>query len=191
MIDKAGFGISDMVKIQRQRFLPLPDYVGSTAAQTVFNVMGQLLSLDYSRLLMEQPDVDLATVLLLDLVQKGQSLSAEQRRYLRQRGLIEGRGARSTISAGVAAATGRETEYVDASGLDGAHFRALVLKLLAMGPQPRAKINRLLLEKLPATIVGDVQRRAYVKNLLQELVRRGEIENIGGATQAARWALVR
>ena len=60
-----------------------------------------------------------------------------------------------------------------------------------MGPQPRAKINRLLLEKLPATIVGDVQRRAYVKNLLQELVRRGEIENIGGATQAARWALVR
>ena len=191
MIDKAGFGISDMVKIQRQRFLPLPDYVGSTAVHTVFNVMGQSLSLDYSRLLMARADVDLATVLLLDLVQKGRALSSEQRRHLRQQGLVEGRGARSTISAGVAAATGRETEYVDAAGLDGLHFRRLVLKLLEMGPQPRAKINRLLLDKLPAIIAGDTQRRAYVKYLLQDMVRRGEIENVGGATRSAVWALVK
>ncbi|HSW05460.1 ATP-binding protein [Aquabacterium sp.] len=190
MIDKAGFGISDMVRIQRERYLPLPDYVGSTAARTVFNVLGQSLSLDYSRLLMQQSDIDLATVLLLDHLQKGHDLTAEQRRQLRLRGLIEGRGARTTISAGVATATDRETEYVDASGLDTAHFRALVLKLLALGPQPRAKINRLLLDKLPATVVGDTRRRAYVKALLQELTRRGEIQNVGGATKAARWALV-
>lgn len=179
-----------MVRIQRQRFLPLPDYEGSDALQTVFNVQGQALSLDYSRLLMAQPDLDLATVLLLDMLQKGQALSPEQRRQLRQRGLVEGRGARTTISAGVAAATGREAEYVDASGLDSEHFRALVLKLLALGPQPRAKINRLLLDKLPAAIVGDTRRRAYVKVLLQEMVRRRDIENVGGATKAARWALV-
>ena len=191
MIDKAGFGISDMVQIQRRRFLPLPDYAGSDATQTVFNVLGQALSLDYSRLLMEQPDLDLATVLLLDLLQKGHALSVEQRRSLRQRGLAEGRGDRTTISAGVAAATGREAEYVDASGLDSAHFRALVARLLALGPQPRAKINRLLLDKLPAVIVGDTRRRAYVKALLQDMVRRGEIANVGGATKAARWALVR
>lgn len=191
MIDKAGFGISDMVQIQRRRFLPLPDYAGSDATQTVFNVLGQALSLDYSRLLMAQPDLDLATVLLLDLLQKGHVLSVEQRRSLRQRGLAEGRGDRTTISAGVAAATGREAEYVDASGLDSAHFRALVGRLLALGPQPRAKINRLLLDKLPALIVGDARRRAYVKALLQDMVRRSEIENVGGATKAARWALVR
>lgn len=191
MIDKAGFGISDMVRIQRERFLPLPDYQGSTAAMTVFNVMGQTLSLDYSRLLMEQPDLDLATVLLLDLLQKRHALTADQRQHLRSRGLIEGRGARTTISAGVAAATGRQTEYVDASGLDGDHYRALVRKLLAMGPQPRPAINRLLLDKLPASIVGDARRRAYVKNLLQEMVRDGEIENVGGATNAALWALAK
>lgn len=189
MIDKAGFGISNMVRIQRERFLPLPDYRGSTAATTVFNVMGQTLSLDYSRLLMEQPELDLATVLLLDLLQKGHALGAEQRQHLRSRGLIEGRGVRATISAGVAAATGRETEYVDASGLDGAHYRALVRKLLAMGPQPRPVINRLLLGKLPASIAGDSRRSAYVKNLLQEMARDGEIVNVGGPTNAARWAL--
>jgi ATP-dependent DNA helicase RecG len=191
MIDKAGFGISDMVRIQRERFLPLPDYEGSTAAKTVFNVMGQSLSQDYSRLLMEQPDIDLATVLLLDHLQKGQTLSPQQRRELRLRGLAEGRGTRTTISAGVATATGREPEYVASTGLDNQHFRALVTKLLALGPQPRAKINRLLLDKLPANIVGDDRRRALVKSLLQDLARRGEIENVGGATKAARWALVR
>jgi ATP-dependent DNA helicase RecG len=189
MIDKAGFGIADMVKIQRKRFLPLPDYEGSTGAQTVFNVMGQTLSLDYSRLLMEQPELDLATVLLLDMLQKGHPLSTEQRRDLRQRGLAEGRGARTTVSAGVAAAIGREAEYVDTTGLDGQHFRALVLKLLALGPQPRASINRLLLGKLPTNIAGEKRRREYIKALLQEMARRGEIENIGGPTQAARWAL--
>lgn len=191
MIDKAGFGISDMVRIQRRRFLPLPDYVGSDAGSTVFNVMGQSLSLDYSRLLMEQPNLDLGTVLLLDLLQKGHALSSEQRRELRQLGLAEGRGARTTISAGVAAAIGREPEYVDTSGLDTEHFRALVLKLLALGPQPRPKINRLLLDKLPANIVGRERRLGFIKALLQDMARRDEIENIGGATRAARWALKR
>ena len=191
MIDKAGFGISDMVRIQRQRFLPLPDYAGSNESETIFNVMGQSLSLDYSRLLMEQPDLDLATVLLLDLLQKGHPLSAEQRHALRLRGLVEGRGQRTTISAGVAAALGRETEYVDASGLDNQHFRALVLKLLALGPQPRSKVNQLLLDKLPANIVGVAKRREFIKSLLQDMARRREIENVGGATRAARWALIR
>lgn len=189
MIDKAGFGISDMVRIQRERFLPLPDYQGSTASRTVFNVMGQSLSQDYSRLLMERPDIDLADVLLLDLLQKNLPLTSDQRRYLRDRGLIEGRGARVTISAGVAAATGREAEYVEASGLNDMHFRALVLKLLSTGPQPRTTINRLLLDKLPATIMGNGARRRYVTNLLREMARRGTIENVGGATKAARWAL--
>ncbi len=191
MIDKAGFGISDMVKIQRERFLPLPDYEGSDATTTVFNVMGQTLSLDYSRLLMREPDIDLATVLLLDLLQKGHPLTREQRQQLRQLKLVEGRGARTTISAGVAAATGQEAEYVHAAGLDSHHYRGLVLKMLGMGPQPRAAINRLLLAKLPDTIVGEDRRRAYIKELLQDMQKRNEIENVGGPTKAARWALRR
>ena len=190
MIDKGGFGISDMLRIQRKRFLPLPDYAGSGATQTVFNVLGQSLSEGYSRLLMERQDLDLAEVLLLDGLQKGHELSAEQRKALRLRGLIEGRGGRVTISARVAKATGREPEVVDAAGLDIEHFRALVLKLLSLGPQPRLKINRLLMDKLPATIVGDDKRKAFIKQLLQEMVRRQDIENIGGPTRAARWALL-
>jgi ATP-dependent DNA helicase RecG len=191
MIDKAGFGIAEMVKIQRARFLPLPDYAGSDGGQTVFNVMGRSLSVDYSRLLMTRSDLDLADVLLLDRLQKKHTLTAEQRRALRRRGLAEGRGERLTISAGVARAVGQEAEYVDAAGLGNEYLRALVLKLLALGPQPRAEINRLLLPKLPNTLAGDERRLTHVKMLLQDMVQRGEIENIGGATRAARWALRR
>ena len=191
MIDRGGFGIRDMLLIQRRRFLPLPDYEGSDALQTVFNVHGRSLSLDYSRLLMERPDLDFADVLLLDRVQKGLTLNAEQRRRLRGRGLIEGRGDRITVSAGVAAATGREAEYVSEAGLDAQHYRALILKLLALGPQPRSAINRLLLDKLPASVQGDHQRRGLIKSLLQGMAQRGEIENVGGSTRAARWSLKR
>ena len=191
MIDKGGFGIRDMLQIQRKRFLPLPDYQGSTSAQTVFNVLGRSLNEDYSRLLMEREDLDLAEVLLLDHLQKGLTLSPPQRKVLRLRGLIEGRGQRVMISARVASATGKEPEYVDAAGLEVEHFRALVLKLLKLGPQPRAKINRLLMDKLPTTIVDDARRKAFIKNLLQDMVRRRDIENVGGLTNAARWARVR
>lgn len=191
MIDKGGFGIRDMLDIQRRRFLPLPDYQGSSAAQTVFNVLGQTVNEDYSRLLMERTDLDLAEVLLLDHLQKGHDLSAAQRKVLRGRGLIEGRGQRTTISAHVAVATGREPEYVQASGLDTEHFRALVLKLLSMGPQPRVKVDQLLIGILPTTIIGEARRKAFVKYLLQDMARRGDIENVGGATQAARWAVRR
>ena len=91
----------------------------------------------------------------------------------------------------MASAIGREAEYVNAKGLDNQHFRALVLQLLALGPQPRVKINRLLLPKLPASIVGEQRRRDHIKGLLQDRVREGDIENIGGATRAARWALTK
>ena len=79
---------------------------------------------------------------------------------------------------------------MDASGVDIDYFRAMVVKLLALGPQPRAKINSLLLSKVPTAIAGEARRKAFIKQLLQEMARRGEIENIGGPTRAARWALV-
>ena len=36
MIDKGGYGIGDMVRSQRKRYLPLPDFEGSTRAEKVF-----------------------------------------------------------------------------------------------------------------------------------------------------------
>ncbi len=70
MIDKVGFGIHDMVQAQRRRFLPLPDYEGSSPLRTVFNVYGQEIDENYSHWLMERTDLSIEHVLWLDRLQK-------------------------------------------------------------------------------------------------------------------------
>ena len=189
MIDKVGFGIHDMVQAQRRRFLPLPDYEGSSAVRTVFNVYGQEIDENYSHWLMERTDLPIEHVLWLDRLQKKHKLDAAQVAELRRAGLVEGRSPKLHISARMAVAMGQEVEYLNHKGLDSKHSRGLVLELLAFGPQPRAKINAMLLPKLPASIATGSSQRTYIKNLLQDMVREQLIENAGGATQAALWRL--
>ena len=189
MIDKVGFGIHDMVQAQRRRFLPLPDYEGSSAVRTVFNVYGQEIDENYSHWLMERTDLPIEHVLWLDRLQKKHKLDAAQVAELRRAGLVEGRSPKLHISARMAVAMGQEVEYLNHKGLDSKHYRGLVLELLAFGPQPRAKINAMLLPKLPASIATGSSQRTYIKNLLQDMVREQLIENAGGATQAALWRL--
>lgn len=187
MIDKVGFGIHDMVQAQRRRFLPLPDYEGSSSLRTVFNVYGQEIDPNYTQWLMERTDLSIEHVLWLDRVQKKRKLDTAQVTELRQAGLIEGRSPRLYISARLAVALGQEVEYVNSKGLNAKHYQALVLDLLALGPQRRSKINAMLLPKLPASITSDHSRKVYIKNLLQDMVRARLIENAGGATKAALW----
>ena len=189
MIDKVGFGIHDMVQAQRRRFLPLPDYEGSSAVRTVFNVYGQEIDANYTHWLMERTDLPIERVLWLDRLQKKHKLDAAQVAELRRAGLVEGRSPKLHISARMAVAMGQEVEYLNHKGLDSKHYRGLVLELLAFGPQPRAKINAMLLPKLPASIATGSSQRTYIKNLLQDMVREQLIENAGGATQAALWRL--
>ena len=58
-----------------------------------------------------------------------------------------------------------------------------------LGPQPRAKIDGLLLPKLQLWIPELVRRKEYVRTILKEMSKEGRIQNIGGQTKAARWAL--
>lgn len=191
MIDTGGMGIASMFGEQRRRFLPLPDYEGSDGAHTQLKVYGQVLDENYGRVLMERADLAIEEVVWLDRVQKHLPVAPEHLRELRARKLVEGRGQRVTISATLAAATGQEVDYVNAAGLETDHFRALVRKLLEMGPQPRRKIDLLLLDKLPQSIDGEARRKLFIKYLLRDMVERGEVENVGGPTKKARWALAR
>lgn len=190
MIDKVGFGIHDMVQAQRRRFLPLPDYEGSTPLRTVFNVYGQEIDANYTQWLMERTDLSMEHVLWLDRVQKKHKLDAAQVAELRQAGLIEGRSPRLHISAKVAVATGQEVEYLNQRRPDAEDYKAALCKLLALGPQPRTKVDELLLPKLQLWIPDIAQRKEYVKALLKEMSKEGRIHNVGGKTKAARWALM-
>ena len=187
MIDKGGYGIRDMVASQRKRYLPLPDYEGSTQTQTVFNVYGQAIDENFSKLLMERTDLPLEQVIWLDRVQKRVRIGDDQAAMLRKAKLIEGRKPQFFVAAEVAIATGQVVQYVHRKGLDARHYKALVTELLALGPQSRSTINELLMPKLPDTLDSDRRRKEFIKNLLQDMAREGRIENIGGATKAAKW----
>jgi ATP-dependent DNA helicase RecG len=189
MIDKVGFGIYDMVQAQRRRFLPLPDYDGSSANRTVFNIYGQEIDTNYTHWLMERTDLPIEHVLWLDRLQKKQKLDSTQVIELRRAGLLEGRSPKLHISAQVAVATGQEVAYLNQRRPDADDYKTAIYRLLAMGPQPRAKVDDLLLPKLQLWIPALPKRKEYIKTLLKELSKAGRIENIGGRTRAAVWAL--
>lgn len=190
LIETLNSGLPKMFRLQKERFFPLPDFEFGQAPDSVsVRIFGKTLDEKYVHALMTKTDLSLEDAILLDRVQKGQRLATEQIKRLRASKLVGGRGAKVFISAQVAVATGQEVSYVNNKGLDAKHYKALILNLLALGTQPRQKINDLLLSKLPASIDGNLRRKEYIKNLLQEMARDQQIENVGGATRAAKWQL--
>lgn len=188
LMETLNRGVRDMFRIQRERFFPLPDFelAGQPPAVGV-TIWGRTLDERYVQTLMTHTELTLEDALLLDRVQKKHAITTEQRRHLHTLRLVEGRSPKLRISAQIAVATGQEVEYLDHKGLDAKHYKALVLELLALGPQRRTRINAMLLPKLPASIASDHSRKVYIKNLLQDMVREQLIENAGGATNAALW----
>ena len=173
MIDKAGFGIKEMFGKQRERFLPLPDYVGSSLNQTVFNVFGQTIDENYSRLLMERADLPIEQVVWLDRVQKHVLIDDGQAAALKRAGLIEGRKPTWHVSARVASLTDRRAEYTRTRGLDDLHFKRLVVAHLTRFESATGdELRKLVLDKLP-DVLTDSQRRSKSANLLTALRKRG------------------
>lgn len=190
LIDTIGSGIRRMFRKQRERLFPLPDYeLGSDPPSVKVCVYGRELDSGFSHALLSALDLSLEQVIALDRVQKGRPLIGAVVKALRARGLIEGRAPNLRLSGPVARAAGQEVRYTLDRGLDTRHYKALVLQLLTLGPQPRRKINELLLGKLPGAIAPDKQK-AYIKNLLRDMADRDHsIEAFGGNTRAARWRL--
>lgn len=90
MIDIIGSGIKKMFLAQRKRFFPLPSYDLSEKDRTVVKISGKILDENYTRLLMNKPDLPLNTVILLDKVQKNIKIDESEYRHLEKLKLIDG-----------------------------------------------------------------------------------------------------
>ena len=194
MIDKGGFGIRDMVATQRKRYLPLPDYEGSSANQTVFTIYGQTIDKNYSKLLMERADLPLEQVVWLDRVQKKHRIADDQAATLRRAKLIEGRKPRFFVSAHVADATNTRAEYARNKGLSDHYYKTLILQYIQkFKSASAAELRTLLLDKLPGSLTAE-QKLVKVKNLLAAL-RSSGLDGVKivvtGTGQQARWAICR
>lgn len=187
MIDQNAIGIRNVFDIQRARLLPMPTYDLSSPDRVSVTIYGEVLNEKYTQLLAAEPDLDLGAVFLLDMVQKGQPISKEQAKALRDRGLVEGRYPKLLISSKVAAVIGSHEEYVRAKGLETDVCKELIVKLLGTRPCSRAEIIAAIDHALPEGMTKE-QKAKHVSYLLQEL--RKEVKaRASAATSRGKWEL--
>ena len=176
MIDTEGFGIHKMFVSQKDRYLPMPDYDKSDIDTIVLTLPGTVIDENYSLLLLENSDIDLATTVLLDKVQKGKAISDEAIKMLRKKGMIEGRKPHLYVSKQIAKATNKQIEYTLKKGFNDEECKEWILKALNDHKVlSRKQINELLWNKLPIDFT-DTQRINKIGNLLMRMKRDGTIK---------------
>lgn len=183
MIDQAGSGIRRMFETQRDRFFPLPDYLLDRTQEGLprveVTVGGNVLDVNYTRLLMQRSDLSLKQVLLLDKVQKKRPISADEVKALRADKLIEGRAPNFFVSAKVAGWVGNKASYIHNRGQDNDYYQKLVIDYIKQyGQATRQEIDSLLLPKLP-DVLNTTQKAHRVRNLIQAMRRDGLIHPEG------------
>lgn len=180
MIDTIGSGIRKMFLSQRQRFFPLPDYYLTQPEKVIVKIQGKILDENYTRLLIENADLDLTTVILLDKVQKQIKLSKDEHRFLKSKKLIEGRYPNLFVSSKIASVTGEKAKHIKYRGFDKKYYQDLVVAFIKEhGSVTRKEINDLLLSKL-SDIMSQEQKMTKINNMLTEMSGRLKIiKNIG------------
>ena len=188
MIDTIGSGIKRTFRIQRDRNFPMPSYDLSDPKRVQVSLIGRILDPNYTRMLMSQTDLDLLDVIALDKVQKGLVLSDSEFKSVKSKKLIEGRRPKLIVSSGVAAATDTVVDYLNKRGIDKEYCQKMVVELLEKkGDAKRQEIDSLLQAKL-SDALDEKQKKAFIKNLLQEM-KRNRVIWVDGKGLAAKWQL--
>ena len=189
MIDTIGSGIKRMFTVQRERFFPMPDYDFTDQERVKVGLFGKILDENYTRMLIEQGDLDLFRVMALDKVQKKKQLTDDEFKQLKKSKLIEGRRPNIYVSAKVAALTDDKASYIKHRGLDKVHYKQLIIDyLLKFGASARKDIDAFMLDKLSDTL-SYKQKKDKIRNLLQEMRREEVIERGEKTSFGARWRL--
>jgi ATP-dependent DNA helicase RecG len=189
MIDTMGYGIYTMLKEQRKRFFPLPDYHNSDSKNVVLEIYGHEIDTNYSKLLMEHKDLALETVILLDRVQKKLPITKEATETLRKQKLVEGRTPNYFVSASIAQATGQKASYSKNKAFEKPYYLDLIIKSIKEhGFLERSDVDELLWNKLPEWM-GEKQKKIKITNLLAELRSNGKIRN-EGSDKTPKWVNV-
>lgn len=189
MIDTAAMGIRRVFSIQREKLFPMPGYNLSKMDQVDVTVHGRVLNENYTKVLFENPEIDLETVYLLDKVQKGERISRDEANALRKLGLVEGKLPNLIISATIAESLDQKAQYIKNKGLDDAYYKQLIIDYLKKWEKgKKSDFDKLLLDKLPDSMT-EKQKKDKVRNLLAALRTAGEIKTDSPNHQISNWIL--
>ena len=189
MIDTLGLGIRRMFLAQRKRFFPLPEYDFSQPDAVRIELMGRLIDENYSRILIEKADLDLATVIALDKVQKRKPVSPAELKVLRRLKLVEGRAIHLFVASKIAALSGDKAQYIRNRAFDSAHYKQMILDFIReFGSASRQDVDGLLKGKL-SDILTPAQQETRIKNLLGIMARRDRSIVNTGSKKGSRWVI--
>ena len=151
------------------------NYDKSDNDTVVLTLPGTVIDENYSLLLLENSDIDLATTVLLDQVQKGKPINDNAIKKLRKEGLIEGRKPHLYVSKQIAKTTNTQVEYTLKKGFNDAECQEWIMKALNDHKVlSRKQINELLWNKLPMDFTEE-QKMSKIKNLLYKMHKNDEI----------------
>lgn len=190
MIDTNSMGIPMMYQIQRDKCFPLPTYDLNTINRVKVTVYGKILDKNYTQLLRSDVELNMRTVFLLDQVQKQETISKENFKELKKRGLVEGRYPSIFVSFKVADIVGQKAAYVRNKGLDDDICKQLIIKALeSMGEASKQELMEVLEKALPE-VLSNEQKSKKVSNLLQAMKKEGII-SVTGTNKYAKWYLTK
>jgi ATP-dependent DNA helicase RecG len=187
MIDTMGYGIHTMTVEQKNRFFPLPDYSKSDTNKVILQIFGHTLDENYSLLLLEKKELDIATIILLDRVQKRLPISDESATRLKKIKLIEGRKPHYIIAAHIAEVTGQKAEYIKTRGLDDQHYKVLIIDYLKKFKKAnKSELTNFILDKLP-DILDEQQKQNKIRNILYAMSKKDKTIVFLGSSQKGVW----
>jgi ATP-dependent DNA helicase RecG len=173
LMETLNSGVPKMFRLQRERFFPMPDFdFGSAPDSVSVRIYGKTLDEKYVHALMATTELSLEDAILLDRVQKNQTLMPEQVKRLRAKNLVAGRGAKIFISAQVADATNSQNQYVLNKAFDDDYYKRMLINRLQLGPTSGVELRQLVIDKLPA-VLNAQEKETKVKNLRTALRLRG------------------
>ena len=189
MIDTQAMGIRKVFRIQQEKYFPLPDYDLSTPNKVEVIVYGKVINENYSRVLFDNPNLDIETVFLIDRIQKHKEISRDAAKHLRKLGVIEGKMPNVYISAKIAESIDEKAQYVKNKGFNEEYYRNLVIEYLKQFKKAsRDDIRQLLMSKLP-DVLDNKQKENKIRNLLHSMGKRGIIERDGANQVTSKWQL--
>lgn len=191
MIDTIGSGIKKMFILQMQRYFPLPNYNLSDKNKVSVKIIGKIIDENYTKLLINNTNLELKTVIALDKVQKKEALTENERKMLRNEKLIEGKYPNIFVTAKVAAVTDKKAQYIKNRAFDKEYYKNLILEYLKeYGSASRKDLESLLTDKLP-DFMDAQQKYRKISSIIKELSQKeNKIVNTSGSTRFSNWKLV-
>lgn len=187
MIDTQGGGIRKVFNYQRSRLFPMPDYDLSNN-KVKATLTGRIINEDFARILFNNPRLSLLDIMILDKVQKKQTITEKEYKKMKKMGFIEGRRPNIYLSSKVVVLTDDEklkAQYIKNKSFDDNHFKELILSYLkTYHVATKAALIGLLKDKLSDSL-SEEQKTKKVTNLLSALKREEKIKSLG----YSKWGL--